>query len=308
MLDGDSQPPAARGRRALIMLGAGALAGVVLAAHGVVRPVSEALPRGVIARVNDRVIRSDRYERAWRRVASDKRNPMGDADRARILRRLIEEELLIQRGEAIGLVESDSAVRKAISGAMIQSIVAESEAALPDTAALRAFYQQNRRYFAPPGTLHVRQIFFQRRPGEGVFDLRARARAARDAIGQGLAFADARERYGEVPVVEIPDAALPANKLRQYVGPTGVERVLALEPLEVSEPVESGAEIRLFQLVAATSAGSPPFEEVRDRVESAFRRDAGDRALRENLEWLWREADIVLAPGAPDALRQADRR
>ena len=69
----------------------------------------------------------------------------------------------------------------------------------------------------------------------------------------------------------------------------------ALRPPEVSEVVESGVGVRIFQLIEASADEVPTFEAIRDRVEHAFRRDAADRALRETLERLWREADVVTA-------------
>lgn len=296
-------------RRALWLLAAGALIGVGLAAVGVLRPTSASLPPGVVARVNGRPIRSESYERAWRMVASDKRNAMSDADRAHVLKRLIEEELLIQRGEAIGLVLSDPAVRKSISAAMIQSIVALGEARQPDEADLVRFYRENQRYFVPPGTIHVRQIVFTPRPGEEILDARKRAREAREAIAKGLAFADAVERYGDLPLVAIPDASLPVNKLQQYIGPSRALRVRALQPLEVSPLMESAVDVRIFQLIEQMFPEPRPLEEIRDWVEGAFQRDAADRALRESLARLWRDADVALAPEAAEgieAIRRAE--
>ena len=115
----------------------GTALGIVLAASGAFSPATELAGASgdVIARVNERSIRTDTYERARALVATDKRNPMSDADRAHVLRRLIEEELLIQRGETIGLVDLDPTVRKSIVAAMIQSIVAQSESEKPDPEA-----------------------------------------------------------------------------------------------------------------------------------------------------------------------------
>ena len=62
--------------------------------------------------------------------------------------------------------------------------------------------------------------------------------------------------------------------------------------------------LRILQLIAATSAESPEFHAIRDRVESAFQRDAADRALRDSLRRLWLEAKISLAPEAPQGLEE----
>jgi parvulin-like peptidyl-prolyl isomerase len=302
----DSDGPAGHSRRALILLGAGALVGIAMAAWGVLRPVGELLPRDMVARVNERGIRSEGYQLALAMVAADRRNAMSEADRAHVLRRLIQEELLIQRGEDIGLVESDPTVRKAISAAMIQSIVAESEAIQPSGAELREFFEENPRYFASPATLHVQQLVFQPRAGEDAVVVRERAQLAGAAMDDGLSFADAGARYADVPLVEIPDAPLPAHKLAQYIGPSLEARVAELDELEVSEPIESGAAVMIFRLIGKTSAETPAYDELSDWVEGAYRRESADRALREYLARLWVEADVVLSPEAPAGVVEDD--
>ncbi len=72
-------------------------------------------------------MRAEAYERVLAALAADSRNPVDDADKRRLLDRLIDEELLVQRGLELGLASSDGAVRKAVAGAMIESIVAEAD-------------------------------------------------------------------------------------------------------------------------------------------------------------------------------------
>ena len=138
-------------RRALLLLAAGSVVGILL---GVAVTLYErdattgALPDGVIALVNGRPIREEDYARAVALVERDKRTEVTGEDRARVLDRLIEEELLIQRGIASGLVDSNRSVRKAITQAMLASIVAESVSVQPAEDELRAFYAENPSLFA----------------------------------------------------------------------------------------------------------------------------------------------------------------
>src|SRR5262245_34662738 len=138
-------------RRALLLLAAGSLIGVLLgvvtAAH---RHNSATLPDGAIASVNGKPIREEDYARAVALVERDKRTEVTDEDRTRVLDRLIEEELLVQRGIAVGLVDSDRSVRKAITQAMLASVAAESAGAQPSADELRAFYAENPALFAGP--------------------------------------------------------------------------------------------------------------------------------------------------------------
>ncbi|HKA54684.1 MAG TPA: SurA N-terminal domain-containing protein [Candidatus Binatia bacterium] len=138
-------------RRALFLLAAGSLIGVLLgvvtAAHRH-NSATATLPDGAIASVNGKPIREEDYTRAVALVERDKRTEVTDEDRTRVLDRLIEEELLVQRGIAVGLVGSDRSVRKAITQAMLASIAAESAGAQPSADELRTFYADNPSLFA----------------------------------------------------------------------------------------------------------------------------------------------------------------
>ncbi|HEV8715727.1 MAG TPA: hypothetical protein VGX03_23225 [Candidatus Binatia bacterium] len=137
-------------RRALSLLAAGSLFGILLGAVVVAHEsgsTTSALPDGAIALVNGKPLREEEYARAVALVERDKRTEITDGDRARVLDRLIEEELLIQRGIEIGLVDSDRSVRKAITQAMLAAIVAESTSAAPSEDDLRAFYTKNASLF-----------------------------------------------------------------------------------------------------------------------------------------------------------------
>src|SRR5438552_17670178 len=120
-------------RRALWLLAMGSMVGILLGVVVASHKSSSAatLPDGAIASVNGKPIREEDYARAVALVEHDKRAEITDEDRVRVLDRLIEEELLIQRGIAVGLVDSDRAVRKAITQAMLASIAAESAGAQP---------------------------------------------------------------------------------------------------------------------------------------------------------------------------------
>jgi hypothetical protein len=247
----------------------------------------------VIARVNGSAIGAREFEQAVERLASDKRNPLADADRAHVLERMIEEELLVQRGVEIGLLQSDRAVRAALVSALIDAVVADAGSAQPDEDELRAFYRQNAGYFARPARLHVRQIFFR---GPHALE---RAEAARARLDAGEAFDAVRESQGDPDLTGLPDAPIPPAKLRDYLGPALAGAAAGLEPGSTSGPLTSPAGVHLLQLVAAEAAVAPPFESVREQVEAELRRRAGDRALREYLDELRASAEIALAPAAP---------
>jgi parvulin-like peptidyl-prolyl isomerase len=285
-------------RRARILLAVGAVAGIALAAAGALRPTTDrSVPRGAIARVNDRVITEERYSRSVEMLASDKRNALTDGDRAYVLRRLIEEELLIQRGVEIGLVDSGPSVRKSIAAAMIQSVISDAASLQPSRDEIETFYAENRDFFSVPSHFRVQEIFFRSTGENG--DALARAQKAAAALEGEMPFEVVRERFGDRRLAELPDSLLPPQKLRQYLGPTLAQRAMSLVAGETTEPLRSPSGIHILRLVDMERADSAPLDAVVEQVEAEYRRRAADDALRGYLDRLVEEADLVLSETAP---------
>jgi parvulin-like peptidyl-prolyl isomerase len=281
-------------RRATWLLALGACAGIGLAALGVLGGPARLESDGdVVARVNGTPIRAGDLERALARLAEERREALDPAERAHVLERMIEEELLVQRGVEIGLVSSDRAVRAALVSALIDWIVAEADGSPPTESELREFHARNASYFARPARLQVQQIFF--RAGPEALERAGRAQAALEA---GEDFAAVREREGDLDLSGLPDAPLPPAKLRDYLGPTLASAAQALEPGGISGPLTSPAGVHLLRLVALESPVVPPFESIRAQVEAELRRSTGDRALREYLAELRASAEIALGTTA----------
>ena len=112
----------------------GGLIGLVLAGYGVFeKPVILIFKiQDAIALVNDVPIKNESYLRALDRYSSDSKNKMDDEDRAQVLQRLIEEELLVQKRFSLGMITSDNDVRGAIVRTLISSINTEAEAIVPE--------------------------------------------------------------------------------------------------------------------------------------------------------------------------------
>jgi parvulin-like peptidyl-prolyl isomerase len=248
----------------------------------------------VVARVNGSAIGAREFEQAVERLALDTREVPGEADRAHVLERMIEEELLVQRGVELGLLHSDRAVRAALVSALIDAVVAEAASAEPDESQLREFYARNGGYFARPARLHVRQVFFRSGP-----DALERAESARARLEAGEPFAAVRDSGGDPDLSGLPDAPLPPAKLRDYLGPTLASAAEGLVPGRWSRPLTSPAGVHLLGLVASEPAAAPPFQSVRAQVAAELRRREGDRALREYLDALRAGAEIALGPAAP---------
>jgi hypothetical protein len=282
-------------RRARWLLGAGAAAGIALAASGLVRGAAfpgSALAPGEVARVNGVPIRVEELDRLVVALETDKRGPLTEDDRTRVLDRLVEEELLVQRAVEIGLVDSEPGVRKALVQALIDSIVAEAESEDPEPEALRRFYDEHREYFSGSERFRVERLVFRPRPDGPPPE--ERAREARGALDAGEPADAVAGRLADPALVSLPDALLPGAKLREYVGSEAFAAALAAPPGTWAEARLGADGFQLLRLAERQSREPPPYERVEAQVSAEWRRQQGDRALRETLDFLRASADVVV--------------
>jgi hypothetical protein len=272
-------------RRGTALLAAGALVGLALAAVQLVwRPgPATALSPDAVATVNGVAVSRADFEQALAGVASDRRSGLRAGDAERVLARLVDEELLLQRALALGLVRREPRVRGQLVSTMIDTVLAEAGSREPTEQELRRFYDEHHEYFAQAGRV---RIVHRAVPGT---DPAAREQAA--------ALAAALERGVTPPpstnVVTAPEALLPASKLEQYLGPMVLQAALTLPVGGTSQPIASTGGYHVVHVVEREDDVVPPFETVRAAVRAEVVRRQGETALREYLERLRGEADIV---------------
>jgi parvulin-like peptidyl-prolyl isomerase len=288
-------------RRPFILLSLGAALGVGAAGYGILRTGdAKQLPAGAVASVNGTPIAADTYTRLVEGYESDTREAASAETRARILDRLIEEELLVQRGLALGLAESDRRVRADIVQAMIRAAVVEAESETPTQRELEAFYSEERERFTTPGRIRIAHLFVRVKDAADDSPARARAELARAKLAAGEPLADVRAAVGDEEVSPVPDVMLPPAKLREYVGPTVLRAALEAPLGEWRGPVRSGSGYSVLEVVEREPASTPPLAEIREQVQAEWVRRGGDRALRRYLDDLRDEAEVSVASELPE--------
>jgi parvulin-like peptidyl-prolyl isomerase len=284
-----------------LILACGAATGIVLAATGLLgsqSPSGRLLPANAVARVNGEVIRTEDYQRVLNAVAQDRRNGLDDEQRRLVLDRLIDEELLVQRGLELGFARQDTKVRKDLTAAVIDSVVAEYQDMQPTDADLQPFYDEHRDFFTGPGRLRVRQIWCRAAVGTDAQRALERAQQAAGRLRAGEEFERVRDDLGDQEIAPLPDTPLPAAKLADYLGPTPLRTVLALDVGRVSDPIRSSTGYHVLQLLERQPDTAPPLPAIASQVAMEFRRRAGERALRAYLDDLRARAAIEL-PSTP---------
>ncbi len=281
------------GRRADVLLALGAMVGVAAAAFGVAGPRADrrrAMPAGAVALVNGSVVTAADYQRSVDAIAKDRRDGGSPALRRRALNRLIDEELLAQRGVELGLPTRDQRVRSTLTAAVIDLIVARAEQSyeIPDDQALRAFYDEHAYYFRAADQVDIEQLYF------AGTDAGTRASQATTRARAGASQAELVSR-SDPPPLPVPAGAIPAAKLRDYLGPSATRVALALKPGAVSNPVRAAHGFYVLRLVARIHGATRPFDAVRAQVVAEHRRRSSDAALERFLRLRRSRSRITVA-------------
>lgn len=280
-------------RKRVALLALGACAGLIMAAAGLVERWStspDELPVGAIARVGGKIITQERYRQVLNDLAADKRTPLSAQDRQFVLDRLVDEELLIQRGIELGLADSSPQIRKALVAAVIGHLTAEAQASLPGEQALRRLYESDPEFFTSTARFRLRWL---RLPASDD----AAQRKAEDAYRQlsnGVALEEVSQSTGLEAVPILPDALLPLSKIRDYLGPALAGQVSIIKRGAFSKPIEDNGDMHILQLLDYRPEMLPPFEEARPVLEAEYLRRAGDKALRQYVQWLRLRSEVIV--------------
>jgi hypothetical protein len=263
----------------------GAAFGLIAALATALGPLDTGPDReDIAARVGDGGVSLASYQRAIEALETDKRNALTAEDHTRALDRLIDEELLVQRGIELGLPASEPSVRKAIVDAMVQFAAAGASDRPPTEAELRRFYDDRPDLFRSDPALRVAAAALPANDRQAAHRL---GRMLRD----GRPFAQAAEAAG-ASRLPVPDMLLSATKLTDYAGPTVRDTALRLSPGETGA-AEAGGRFLFVHLAERRPGARAPFDQVRPTVEEAWRRLEREAALERYLADLRRGTTVV---------------
>ncbi len=274
----------------------GAIAGAAIAAATLVRGgapnargATASVPSEVVAMVNGKPVTRDALARFTGAIARERgRLELDPAEQRRILDRLIDEELLLQHGIALGLDRSEPSARRAIVSAVIDTLTT-AEMRDPDRSDLEAFYRDYGKTLARAGAVQVEVAFV---PVGAIAEDDAKQRASeiarRARSGESLA------ALGQP--LDPPLAAGPTNfdALRDRFGNVVVQALAHLAPGEISDPVRAMDGYWVTRLVAREPDVVPPLDDVADAVQQAWVQHEHDALLTREIERLRNQADVTI--------------
>lgn len=262
-------------------LALGSLAGLIMAGYGLLRQadVGSDLPVSALARVNDVLISRDNYERALARLADESTDALTLERRAWMLERLIEEELLVQRGLELGMARSDGAVRNAIVNSLIASVTGEADAENPTDEQLEQHLADNADRFS----------FVDKVAVEGW-------QSDDEAVAQGFVttLRDTDEPVTTDEIRKIPDlpaALMPIENLRDYLGP-GIAAATVELPIGSSAVFARRGRWIVVRVLKKESEVVTDLSSIRNQVIIDYRRSLADETLQRYLDDLRNKAKV----------------
>jgi hypothetical protein len=265
-------------------LAIGAIAGLLAAAYGLLeqQDPDPPLTENAAARVNGRIISRERVNRNLERSNPGNDEESGDTARITVLQRMIEEELLVQRGAELGLINSDNEVRAAIVQSLIASITAEADAANPSDAQLALFLQEHEDRYTFANALSVDAWVSEDESSAQQFAARLR-----DGDAQG----DSKELP---PVPGLPDGPLPIERLRMFLGPGITGSVSSMTDGTVAVFVRQ-SRWYVVRVNDHQESVVPKLTSIRSQVLIDYRRSLADARIRTYVDDLQRRSDIDIA-------------
>ena len=209
--------------------------------------------------------------------------PVQDRDK-QLLQRLIDDELILQRAEELGILQADPGIRKLLARSAIDTVVRESQAVLIKEPELIAFYNDHQAVFQQPQRITLQAAQFD--------DLEM-ANISRNAVLLGDSLKKTVS-LGGGKILPIPVSPLPKHMLIRYLGISLTDLALGLSATQISQPIVQGDNIYLLQVIENQPATLMPFEQVRETVMTELVSRQRRDSLTTTLEELKQTASIQL--------------
>lgn len=260
------------------------------------------VPPGYVALVNQQgILMSDFISE----TATDAEVPFDQttpAQRAQVLHQMIDRELQVQRALVLGLPETTVEVRRVMGDAVEAQAAAPVEAMEPSEAQLRAYYDAHRARYSSPGQMTVRNLVlhvggYQNADQtlaqadadavEAVYQLRSGA--AIDYIMEHFGFVDADPAYSNTQQLDFAARIHLGDKLFQVAS--------GMSGGQVSDPIDDADGVHVLVMMQRLPTQPQDFPAARATVYNDYRIAQKDLAIKNDLQFLRSQAQILLAPG-----------
>jgi parvulin-like peptidyl-prolyl isomerase len=284
--------------------GFGAILGLALAGYALFSAKGSAIgamPPEVLALVNQRpILRSDFLAQTQTETGQAFAETTA-AQRQKVLREMIDEELLVQRGLDVDLAASDPDVRSALVAGVDLQVDADVLARQPTEAELRDYFDSHKAKYAAQGVMQLRDLIVPDTAGPPAAIVAAlRQSGSADTVIRQFGLADS----GAIDQRENYDFAVAAR-----LGETLYAAAATLAAGQVSDPLAVGGKTHILVMLGRRAPPPVDFAAARDAVWQDVQREAREHVEQANLAYLrgmavrfcccWPHCSSALSPRSP---------
>ncbi|HEY4338450.1 MAG TPA: peptidylprolyl isomerase [Steroidobacteraceae bacterium] len=293
-----------RPQRSLVLPAVAIVAGLVAAGFGLFRAAPRPLqvvPAGYVALVNQKGLLFNDFRAQVELETSKLFADATPAERSRVLREMINEELLVQRAVVLDLPETANEVRATMAVGVNGQVAAPVLAYEPSEAELRAFYEKFRQNYSTPGSMTLHDLVLGVGGYQNANQTTTQAHIdAAEAVYQlrsGASLDYVMAHFGFMPSGRAAAGEELDFAAKLHLGATLYAAASTLRDGEVSDPILDTDGLHIIVMERHQFPQIADFTTVRDRVYLDYRTAASNRATSQNLRLLRSQATILLAPG-----------
>jgi hypothetical protein len=229
----------------------------------------------MLVSINQQPITLQQLNFASQRLTGTPADTLTPEQKNTIVSLLMDEELLLQRAELLGIAGTDPGVRKALARAVINQAVANVFTQPISPEQLEAFYRAHQTLFIQPLRMTLQAYRY------------TSLKEAQLALAATVPITD---RASVLPL-----SPMPLHMLRRYLGSALTDSTLLLRAGQTSVPIIRPEAVYLLRMIAVQAEKILPLSEVQLQVEAEYRRRGRDTALDTILRELRQQAQITVA-------------
>ena len=257
-----------------------------------------------VAIVNDIDITEDQFLKYAINLGADIEEEEDQEILELILERMIEEELLVQRGLELDLHTKDVQVRRELIQQVINFII-KIENTEPSDKELETYFLKNIKKYESNKKVKINTIFTQSLDQESQFlgteyDYKTLENKF-DQIYNDIknkSFTEAKINHHQKTFFEIPNDLMNIKDCKQYLGPTICKTISSLEKDQISNPLfyQNGFYIIKLEDSIRPKVDSSFFQDMKDKVLFDYNNEQDDLKLKEYIQYLKNNAEIKRYP------------
>ncbi len=286
-------------RRSLTLLAVGAVIGLGIAGFGLFTAkgtASHTVPPEDVALINQQPILVSDFVT---QLQGEFGIPIGkatEAQKRKVLNDMINEELMVQRGQEMNLAGSDPDVRAALVAGVELQNSANVIAKQPTPAEMQVYYTQHKDRYRTQGVLTLHDLLLAPTPARDLDHTKAVMAEVAKALRAGAGVDAVKARYGLTESNKLSGEELDfAAKI--HLGDTLYAAVQDTKAGDITEPVVAKDGVHVMAIGKRIPSVQLTLDQAGNQVFTDFKKDAQDAVQAANIRFLKSKVELMLQKG-----------